>query len=307
MAGTKGDFVQFKTHKTHGAKSEQESMEYYHHIDHFATYLVGLISYEPYRVIFLNHEEIPRHQNDDKRILSPFTINWKTHNGLNNFNRIGIENIDLESNAHIPKDSSKELLPLSSERLNLKSEIIVDTILNEGNFRIWDMAIRGFAREVAISKLLSTYNLETLNPVPLKPERGDKADFAVLKGDKHLFFQVKGVSTNNCKFNGKESIVATETQLTRGRVNDHPTQSRLYLKSDFEYLILALDPPQVSLYEKEIGNEAKLDWKIFCIPTEDLKFHTKITRRINSIQKLKYTELLKYELNQSLVNEIFHP
>ena len=40
----------------------------------------------------------------------------------------------------------------------------------------------------------------------------------------------------------KNSIIDIETQLSRGRVNDHPTQSRLYHFTDFEYLILALDP-----------------------------------------------------------------
>lgn len=35
-AGTKGPYVQYKTHKTHGAKSEQGSYDYYHTVDEFA-------------------------------------------------------------------------------------------------------------------------------------------------------------------------------------------------------------------------------------------------------------------------------
>jgi len=305
MAGTKGDVAQYKTHKTHGAKSEQESMDYYYKIDEFATFLVGLISYEPFQVIFLNHSEIPRHPKDVNRIQSPFKVTWRGHHGLNAFERIGVKDLDLDKNTHVPEDFSKELLPLTSAKLNLKSEIILDTILNEGNFRIWDMSIRGFAREVAIDNLLSEFGISSLNPVPLKTERGDKADFAVNINGSHKFFQVKGVSTNNCKFNGGNSIVATETQLTRGRVNDHPTQSRLYLKSDFEYLILALDPPQVALFENEIGNDANLEWKLFCIPTDELTAHSVIKHRLNSLQKFSYQDLKKYELKEAKIKEIF--
>ncbi len=305
MAGTKNGFVQYKTHKTHGAKSERESMDYYHSIDHFAEYLVGLISYEPLNILFLNHKEIPRHQLDNNKIMSPFKVMWQTHEGLNNFKRIGVNKIDLESQNHIPKDFDLEQLPKSSQKLNLKSEIILDTILTDGNFRIWDMSIRGFAREIAINNFLSQYKIKSLNPVPLKKERGDKADFAVNIKGAYKFFQVKGVSTNNCRFRGKESIVATETQLTRGRVNDHPTQSRLYLKSDFEYLMLALDPPLVKKYSNEIGIDCELKWQIFCIPTDLLQQHTVINHRINALQKIKYVDLLKFELNEESIRNIF--
>jgi len=305
MAGTNEKFVQFKTHKTHGAKSELESIDYYHDISHFADFLVGLISYEPFIVIFLNQDEIPRHKLNTLKILSPFSIEFKEHKGLNNFKRIGIETINLDSLTHIPKDFSTENLPKSSKKLNLKSEIIIDTILTDGNFRIWDMSVRGFAREVAIKNLLNKFEIELLNPVPIRPLRGDKSDFAIKISNIFIFFQVKGVSTNNCRFSGKTSLVATETQLTRGRVNDHATQSRLYMKTDFDYLILALDPPLVQMYDNEIGIESQLQWKIFCIPTKELKEHSKIKNRLNSLQKIKYIDILKYELNEETINQIF--
>jgi intergrase/recombinase len=78
-AGTAGSIVQYKTHKTHGAKSEKESMDYYHHADEFADYLVGLISYEPLRIIFISKDELPRHSKSKHHILSPFKIDWETH------------------------------------------------------------------------------------------------------------------------------------------------------------------------------------------------------------------------------------
>lgn len=304
MAGTRGFLVQYKTHKTHGAKSEQESIEYYHDIQKFAHYLVGLISYDPFKIIILNHNELPRHPHFRSRIISPFTIKWDEHVGINNFERIGISNYDARSRSHLPINLNSELLPNSCRALNLKSEIIIDTILADGNFRIWDMSIRGFAREIAVKNLFKKNGIDIRNPVRLRTVRGDKADIAVNISGQNVFFQIKGVSTNNCKFRGKESIVATETQLTRGRVNNHPTQSRLYLKTDFDYLILALDPPLVQLYEYEYGNSVPLHWKLFFIPTDELREHSKITNRLNSLQKFKYGTLLKYEINDKTIHNL---
>lgn len=51
MSGTRGNFVQYKTHKTHGAKSETESVNYYSKVNNFADYLVGLIEYNPLKII----------------------------------------------------------------------------------------------------------------------------------------------------------------------------------------------------------------------------------------------------------------
>ncbi len=305
MAGTNNRYVQYKTHKTHGAKSELESIDYYHDISHFADFLVGLISYEPFVVVFLNQDEIPRHKLNNSKIESPFTIEWPAHAGLNNFKRIGLESINLSSVNHLPTDPLMESLPKSSKRLNLKSEIVLDTILTDGNFRIWDMSIRGFAREVAIKNLLEKFNIKLLNPVALRPLRGDKADFAVNISGVNIFFQVKGISTNNCRFSGETSLVATETQLTRGRVNDHATQSRLYLKTDFDYLMLVLDPPLVQMFDNEIGIISELQWKIFCIPTSELKEHSLLTNRLNSLQKIKYVDILKYELNDISIKRVF--
>jgi hypothetical protein len=306
MAGTKGVYVQYKTHKTHGAKSERESMDYYHSISHFADLLVGLVSYEPLKVLLLNHSEIPRHPKDNSKIQSPFTLTWYKHPALNAFQRIGVSSFDEKYDNHIPSNATKECLPKTSSILNLKSEIILDTILMEENFRIWDMSIRGFAREVAITRMLKTAGVSVLNPVSVRPERGDKADFAVRVSSSYVFFQVKGVSTSNCRFDGQESIVGTETQLTRGRVNDHPTQSRLYLNTDFDYLILALDPPLVKRFESELGNDdEELRWAIYCIPTANLRNHPDMPHRINAIQRFRYQDLKASELNSSNIGAPF--
>lgn len=301
-AGTTEEIVQYKTHKTHGAKSERESMDYYHDVNEFADYLVGLISYEPLNVIFLDKTELPRHPKSNKHILSPFIIKWENHKGLNNFKRIGIDKIDLTSRLHFPVDFKKELLPKSAARLNLTTNIILDTILFQSNFRIWDMAIRGWAREVAINNLFIANKINWVKPITVRKSRGDKSDFALKKKSRgYDFFQVKGVSTNNCSFKGEKSVIATETQLTRGRVNDHPTQSRLYLTTDFDYLILCVDPPLVKMFDKEIGVDKGLYWKYYCIPTKKLEVHHILKNRLKSLQSFNILEIEKYRIS----NDVF--
>lgn len=114
LAGTTSTQVQYKTHKTHGAKSELESFDYYYRKEKFADFLVGLISYSPLRIIFLSRDELPTHPESPEHIISPFTVGWTKHQGLNAFKLIGIDNIDLCSD-HLRPDPEKELLPLCSK------------------------------------------------------------------------------------------------------------------------------------------------------------------------------------------------
>ena len=296
-AGSKTDIVQFKTHKTHGAKSEKESMTYYHDIEEFPDYLVGLISYEPFNVIFISKEELPRHPKSSNHILSPFALNWTEHAGLNNFQRIGIHNFNADSRLFVPENIQNELLPRTCEKLNLTTSTILDTILLESNFRIWDMNIRGFAREAAIHQLFRSHNINIYEPIKLGRERADKSDFALQpKLGGYDFFQVKGASVNYCVFKGEFSTVSVETQLTRGRVNDHPTQSRLYLQSDFDFLILCLDPPLSRLFDSEIKEDNGLYWRFFCIPTAELSVHSIFNNRLKSVQTFKMQEIGQYEI-----------
>jgi hypothetical protein len=53
MSGTSSTQFEYKTHKTHGPKSEKESMDYYHKVSDFADYFVGLISYDPFKVFVI--------------------------------------------------------------------------------------------------------------------------------------------------------------------------------------------------------------------------------------------------------------
>jgi hypothetical protein len=298
--GTKGNIVSYKSHKTHGAKSEDESMTYYAHKNEFPDLMIGLITYIPLRIIFLERNELPVHSNDPDRILSPFYIQWDNHIGLNAFDRIGIPNfVDTSWLTTISPEKDKELLPQTSNMLNLKTDFILNTILLENNFRIWDMNIRGFAREVFLLSFLKMHNIAQFNPKKIRPERGEKADLALQKASdgKYLFFQVKGVSINTCTFNGEASLVGVETQLTRGRINDHPTQSRMYLAKDFDYLVVGLDPSIVELYNHEINKNTVPSWEIYVIPTERLARHYDFPNRIKPIQRISYLEIQQYKIS----------
>ncbi len=292
-AGTSGVEVQFKTHKTHGAKSEQESFDYYHTASDFAEFLVGLISYDPLNILVLGRNELPRHSKSPEHILSPFSITWEGHPGLNNFKRISAT---LEI---IPSSNTlglNELLPKTAAKIGVGSDVILNTILNNANFRIWDMAIRGFAREIAFSNYIKAHSVKIYNPSSARTERSDKADYALRRSGKYVFMQMKGVSTNHCDFSADVPLIATETQLTRGRVNDHPTQSRLYLNSDFDFLILGIDPPINKLCQAKILQEAKLEWAFYAIPTEKLEKHKAMPNRLKYLQKFLYTDLQKYKV-----------
>lgn len=292
-AGTKGDFVQFKTHKTHGAKSEQESMDYYHRADHFAEYLVGLVSYDPFNVLILDKSELPRHDLSRHHILSPFTVNWTKHKGLNAFERIGVS---LRNTTTTKPVAGKEVLPLTSKKLGINSDVILNTILNEANFRIWDMSIRGFSREVIFHETVTAHGLKMYKPSQLRTARADKADHALKMGGKNRFIQMKGISTNNCNLSARDPIIATETQLTRGRVNDHQTQSRLYLRTDFDFLVLAVDPPVVDMCRKASKTGSGLDWEFYLVPTSNLEGHHVMPHRLKSLQKFSYSSIQQYRI-----------
>jgi hypothetical protein len=300
-SGTKDNIVQYKTHKTHGAKSENESYDYYHSIAKFADFLVGLISYNPLNILILHKKELPIFPKSKSHILSPFSMDWKNHLGLNAFDRIGVT---LKNTDEFFLPSNNELLPKLSKYLNLSTEVIIDTILTKENFRIW-VSIRGFARQQAFEKYAASILLDILNPSVTNRPRSDKADHAIYINGKYIYFQMKGVSINNCSFNKDNLTVGVETQLTRGRVNDHLTQSRLYFLTDFDYLIIALDPIIAKLYRKIAGLHAEeAAWEFYLISVNLLKVHPKFNNRINPLQKIKYFELEQHRFDEKSLNRL---
>lgn len=295
LSGTKADIVTFKTHNTHGPKSEQESINYYHSEESFADFLVGLISYKPERIVFLKKENLPRHKTNKKYILSPFSIKWTEHADLNNFKNIGIRQpvIFPSGDTRIPLLKKTSDVIGISHLGSLADKLIIESIVSESNFRIWDMSVRGFLREQVFRAKAEEIGIDVQKTENSPKNRSDKADFNILdkKVSKNLeSVQIKGISTNNCKFQGSESIVVTETQLTRGRVNDHPTQSRLYLRSDFKYLLLVLDPPI-----SKLCNKKESVWEYYLIPSSELVPHNTFRNRLASHQRFIYKEIQEYK------------
>ncbi len=304
-SGTKDFVVEYKTHKTHGAKSEKEGMSYYHLIEKFPDFLVGLISYEPLQIIFLERKILIPHPKDSNYIKSPFKISWENHDGLNAFHKIGIT--DFKNDPSVYTAAPKELLPKSAKLLGLNTEIILNTILRESNFRIWDMSIRGFAKEMAFKIFLDRFDIKYLPPENSQRSdaRANKSDLVLINkaAKKMEFLQIKGLSLNNCKFSGKQAIVSVETQLTRGRVNDDPTHSRLYYFTDFDWLIVGLEPCLAKKFRKECGLFPQSNWEFYSVPTQNLKSHSQMKHRINSIQKFTYLEFQKYKISDQWIKQ----
>lgn len=298
-AGSTDKYVQYKTHKTHGAKSEQESLDYYSKVEHFADYLIGLISYEPLAIAFLPKADLPKHGKDNRYILSPFKFHIEKDK-INRFDILGINNVKIPGGIF---NGDNELLPKASKALNLNSEILIDTILNASNFRLWDMNIRGFAREFSFLAFLKRNNVVAFNPAIAGLPRPEKSDAALKTIDgTPVRFQVKGVTSKGCAFIEKNVKVDIETQLSRGRVNDHHTQSRLYLFSDFDYLIITVDPYYICNFTNHTYGVGTFEWRFYCIPKNELKPHGKYPHRIASHQFIKFTELEKYRIGIEWLN-----
>ena len=296
--GCSEDVVSYKTHKTHGAKSERESMDYYHRVSTFADYLVGLVRYDPFEVVIIPKEELPRVEGEDDFIQSPMFISLKDRNYINQYERLKIYG-KVFASKELVVPSENEILPLSSELMKIKSDYILEAVFKTENFRIWDMNMRGFIREKSLHNLFESSGINVYPTTVTGLERPEKSDI-VLKNTKgnYVRFQVKGLTLSGCVFNGTKSVLDCETQLSRGRVNDHPTQSRLYKKTDFDYLIIAMDPPYTNRFYKELYNTEKYMWTYYCIPTEALSKHHQYANRISSHQHIAFKDILKYKIDK---------
>lgn len=294
--------VSYKTHKTHGAKSELESLDYYHQVTNFADYLVGLVSYEPFQVLIIPKKDLPRVSNSNSHIASPMFMPIKGPY-LNAFDKIGITK-ELSIPPSIVTPSSDELLPISANVMKLRSEYILEAIFRIENFRIWDMNIRGFIREAILNQMLAKNQIKVYHPMRLGLNRADKTDFVLKsKANKYVRFQVKGLTYNSCTLKGTNSIIDCETQLSRGRVNNHPTQSRLYMTSDFEYVIIAIDPPYSNQFSHECYNKDDYEWHFYCIPTTELRKHPTFSERVFSHQRIDYIKLQKYMIDEQWMDQ----
>ncbi len=300
VAGCDATTVSYKTHKTHGAKSELESMNYYHQVSDFADYLVGLVSYEPFQVLIVPKNDLPRVPYSNVHIASPMYL---PINGsyLNAFDKIGItKKLSIPSTITTP--SASELLPKSAKAMELKSEYILEAIFRIENFRIWDMNMRGFIREAILNQVFADNRIKVYDPTKLGLERADKADLVLKdKQNRNVRFQIKGLTYKSCVFNGTDSIIDCETQLSRGRINDHATQSRLYMTTDFEYVIIAIDPAYSNQFSRECYKKNDYNWHFYCVPTADLRKHPGYPRRVFSHQRLKYTALQKYLIDSEWI------
>ncbi len=301
VKGCSEGIVSYKTHKTHGAKSQTESVDYYHKVEDFADFLVGLVSYEPFTVLIVPKESLPRVLEHPNHIQSPMYLKTDNPTINNNFKQLGItQRMCFPNNLLTPTDN--ECLPISSDLLQLKSDYILRSIFIKDNFRIWDMNMRGFIREHILLKHLMANSIRAYPTNITGLERSDKCDL-VLKdiNNNYVRFQIKGLTWNGTTLDGINTTIDCESQLSRGRVNDHPTQSRLYKVTDFENLIIAIDPPYSNTLSMHTFKRQDYQWNFFCIPMSKLRKHHIYTNRVASHQYIPYRELQKYHIDSSWI------
>ncbi len=303
VKGCSKGIASYKTHKTHGAKSQTESVDYYHKIGDFADFLVGMVSYKPFTVLIVPKESLPTVPEYSDHIQSPLYLNIDDPATNNNFKQL-----DITKRMYFPgtllSPGNKECLPKSSELLELKSDYILKTIFIKNNFRIWDMNMRGFIREHILLKHLAAHRIKAYPTAITGLERSDKCDL-VLKNLNHNYvrFQVKGLTWERTKLDGMNTTINCESQLSRGRVNDHPTQSRLYKVTDFENLIIAIDPPYSNTLSTCTFKKEDYRWNFYCIPMSQLRKHRIYTNRVASHQYILYKELQKYRIAPAWMNQ----
>ncbi|HIV19493.1 MAG TPA: hypothetical protein IAC82_09365 [Candidatus Merdivicinus intestinigallinarum] len=296
--GCSEGIVSYKPHKTHGAKSGRESVGYYHRVCDFADYLVGLVSYDPFTVLIVPRESLPRVHEYSEYIQSPMYL--KTDScWTNQYWQLGIEK-NMEFPGKLLSPGENECLPKSSSLMGLKSDYILRAIFIKDNFRIWDMNLRGFIREHVLFKMLEENRIQVYPPTVTGRKRPDKCDAALkTRGGRYVGFQVKGLTWSGTVFKGADTAIDCETQLSRGRVNDHPTQSRLYLDTDFECLIIAVDPPYSNTLSMHTFNRPDYRWNFYCVPMPRLRKHPDYPNRVSSHQYIPYRELQKYRIGPS--------
>ena len=300
--GCKHGVVAYKTHKTHGAKSKSESDEYFHLANTFADYLVGHVSYDPFEVLIIPRDAIPRRENDAELLDSPVKFEIEQYKQyLNNFTQLSIS--DDITYPTIINLGNKELLPRTAEAIGVRSNYIIDAIFRPENFRVWDMNLRGFIREKHFANVSRQHNVVSIDP-RLITDRPEKVDIAlVAENGENVRFQVKGITSQKSYFNGIQSTLNCETQLSRGRVNDHPTQSRLYLATDFDGLLLALDPAYTNSFSIECFGRPDYNWSFYAIPTAKLRRHQKFHRRLASNQTFRYIDIQHYRIDEDWFNQ----
>lgn len=166
------------------------------------------------------------------------------------------------------------------------------------------MNMRGFIREHILLKHLAAHRIKAYPTAITGLERSDKCDL-VLKNLNHNYvrFQVKGLTWERTKLDGMNTTINCESQLSRGRVNDHPTQSRLYKVTDFENLIIAIDPPYSNTLSTCTFKKEDYRWNFYCIPMSQLRKHRIYTNRVASHQYILYKELQKYRIAPAWMNQ----
>ena len=76
--------------------------------------------------------------------------------------------------------------------------------------------------------------------------------------------------------------------------------------SDFDYVLIAMDPVYTNRFNKECYNEEKFEWSYYAVPVSELRRHHNFHNRLASNQKILYTDLQQYRVNEEWFEQWEH-
>lgn len=227
--------VQYKMHKTHGRERYPEAL---YKREEFAEFLVCM--HPDKEVIICPTERIPTRAEVNPRlkwgeyIADPVPFDWNTE-WLNRYELLGIDYKRLVFKAL----GESRILPRIAEKIGYHDSEIIKAILDPKNFRVWQQLIVGSVREFHFLKFLTKNGVTVSKPDTLDFRSRVKVDYLYKQQGRGppLRIQVKGLTKGLCK----GPVLGCETQCSHGRI---PT--RLYRRSDFEILVVVIDPSTIS-------------------------------------------------------------
>jgi len=256
------EVVQYKMHKTHG--SERKPLCYYKKSE-FADFLVAL---HPRNGVIIcpkkklkTRGEISSRLNYKEYIADPLPFEWDTE-WLNRYELLGMEVAEPPALADHTKEECS-LLPKTILEIGFMDYDIVHAILDKSNFRIWNQLIRGSIREFHFGKFARRKGVKLFDPSrgELDGRERQKVDYLLQNGKR---IQAKGLTTRMCG----DRFLGCETQCSHGRV---PT--RLYKTSDFDYLVIVIDPNVLPVQLKKIQDINTEEYNFLIIPMSRLPIH----------------------------------
>ena len=258
--------ISFRMHRTHGREKHPEAL---YLPAEFADFLVGL--HPDGGLVICPATELTRRAalNPNLKwgeyIADPLPFEWNTP-WLNRFDLLGVAKDRLV----FLTTTTGTVLPKLSEAVGFGDAEIIKAIMSKENFRVWNQLIVGSVRQHHFMKFITRNNIDLKEPTELDTRGREKVDYVYWQKSKGklLRIQVKGLTRGLCKGN----TLGCETQCSHSRV-----PVRLYRRSDFEVLVIVIDPGVIPADTAEKLGVGRDEYNYLFVRMSDLPLHPKST------------------------------